>query len=137
MEFYVRCMGNQAEPENGVIRRVLVARRVAFMMLLLGTVWDLCGRLLDTSPWWHSVSFAMIGLGATIGLLATLFSFLHPAIRRRPFGSVIVLALVLLSLVLRGHRDIPPDRPLVAVEIISVLVLGAGSVRRRLQRRTD
>lgn len=127
-------MGNQAEPEDGgrpaSVRAVELGRVASLALLAFGTAWDLAGTMLETPPAWHSVSYAAIGAAVLIGLLAAISSFFAPVQRSR-VGGLFVLLMVAASLVIRGHHEIPPDPPLIGVQVFAVLAIAASRWRAR------
>lgn len=83
---------------------------------------------------WPVASYAVLAIVITGGLIIALLRMLHArrGTRARGVGSdLVALGLLLLAWLLRGHREIPPDPPLVAAELIGTALLAFTLWRQR------
>lgn len=107
-------MGTQANPlQHGI-------SVFAGVLLSVAALWDLAGAMVLAPPWWPLVSHATAAAGIASGCAAVLLRLFDRRLRRRRSRGtplqLIALGLMLLAWLLRGHRGIPADPPIVAAE---------------------
>jgi hypothetical protein len=117
------------------VRRVATAGAAAF--LTVAAIWDVAGAFGWLPRWWPPVSHALVAAGVAAASIAILVRTLQrrrgTAYDSRATGVELVAVGVFLGAwLLRGHADIPPDSPLVAAQLVALLLfVGAGWWRRR------
>jgi drug/metabolite transporter (DMT)-like permease len=97
---------------------------------------DVAGSAGALPPGWPTVSYVLVAVAIAGTSAAVLSRVLHTrsGADSRPLVTLLELAaagLLLGSWLLRGHREIPPDRPLIAAQVVAALLLAAAAWRRR------
>jgi hypothetical protein len=110
--------------------------RLGLLVLAVAAVWDVAGALRLPPEWWPQASHAMVGAGVAIVCVAV---FLRVMQRRRGVpgdtrATALELAgagLFLGAWLLRGHREIPPDPPLVVGQVTGFMLIALAAWWRR------
>jgi len=126
------------------LRRGAVA--VAVTTLIAGTLADAAAHVLGADPPPSRIaaaSYALLATGIAAGCLGVLLRLLaEPALRPLPgrrrtaLLELAAIGVLLGSLVLRGHAEIPPDAPLIGAQVLALSGLAIAEwTRRRIRRR--
>jgi hypothetical protein len=104
---------------------------LASAMLAGSALLDLMGRILGQSRFWIAGGWIL-----PIGVLAAVVGFAASCLQRPRRGALLLLTAALLAGLarwLRGSAAVPPDPPLVAAELLSVVfaLLGYWRWRKR------
>lgn len=118
---------------------------VATLSLVVATALDGAGHLLGAAPppsRLAAATYALLAAGIAAGCLAVLLRLLgEPALRPLPgrrrtaLLELAAIGVLLGSLVLRGHAEIPPDAPLIGAQLLALAGLAVAEwTRRRIGR---
>lgn len=114
---------------------VAVIAGAATILLLAATALDVSALLRRSTPVLHIVSYYLLPLAWGTLLALLLFRPVLAAPRRSALADGAVVLLLALAWWLRGHPEVMPDPPLVAVQIASALSLAGRWYRRRRRGR--
>jgi hypothetical protein len=116
------------------------AGAVAAVTLGAAIAWDLAGGAGALADHWPVVSHALIAVAIAAGTSAVLIRVLRTRTgsASRPLITLTELAAtgaLLGAWMLRGHREIPPDPPLVALQVVAAFAWAGAAWRRRVLSR--
>ncbi|CAN5696080.1 hypothetical protein BH23GEM9_BH23GEM9_21550 [soil metagenome] len=109
----------------------------AGVMLAVAVLSDVAGMFGVLPREWPPFSYALLGIGIGLGLVAVLMRLLlarrgEPRTARATFLDLVAFGTLLGTWLLRGHPEIPPDPPLVVAALVALLLLaGSAWLRRR------
>jgi Mn2+/Fe2+ NRAMP family transporter len=107
--------------------------------LLAGTLLDIAGVAGAISPPPGTASYVLIAAGIAAACAVVLLRVLSArrsdrSDRRITITELAMIGVLLGAWMLRGHREVPPDMPLVAAQVLAIIGLAfAARARRRME----
>lgn len=102
-------------------------------MLHSAVVWDVLGTAGALPPWWPPVSYVLLAAGIAAACVSVLLIMLTrsrtPVTRRQQAGQMLAMGILIVGWLLRGHAEIPPDMPIVAVEVVAAALFAFFTLR--------
>jgi hypothetical protein len=116
-----------------------IVATAAAAALLAGTLLDIAGAAGAISPPPGTASYVLIAAGIAAACAVVLLRVLSArrsdrSDRRITIAELAMIGVLLGAWMLRGHREVPPDMPLVAAQVLAIIGLAfAARARRRME----